>query len=924
MYFRIQSNSSFKDDVFATAFNGGPGNGRRAKVGTVDGERPRGLCDVAVVEDGGLLFRRKTDTEMIAQEKADLLEAGRVVKAEAAASVAANTGGVVGGGGVRGGAAGYTSSTAVCPNDATGINPFAEFLSFAQAVYEQHHGQCPCRKMSVKRTLVSSATGGTSDGSLGSGDTNAAAGSHEALAAAAAVTAAKTKAKAVAQAKAKAAAVVPVPPPPPPPTFAQNVTRWQQPKWKQAGQCPVVEYVSLLRSPFPLAAGVGFNRDLSQLKFSLSRRKVTPANRTSAQWFEAAPNGTGWAVSLEFYVGGACPPKERCALMHRVRGTSLYTPELFYDHKNTLNIQLSFLGGFGRLVRVEKLLKPEQWCFAVVSITSNGMGMRGCFGCGADGRADPKCVSHAFPTAPVIFEPLDQLWFVGASHAWKATRGFVANLRYYDTDLISLVGNDGAVASAFGGAAGKSDKFGITDFCKVYHRDRKRRLLNAASRRLKQQHAQQQRHPWYANVCLNRHPLLQNQITGEEYVKHRIQHPTCLKPGVPSRLQKAAKKAVCTAPPKRSYMELERSCTTLTVSVDFQGSDILGGQQYAQNAAACLKMCIVSKKCTHWTYYNGVCYSKTSGKGKKLKAGAVSGSCSSPPSVVRVTAVSPRPVADKEWAVRRNRALKLHRKSMALLEGDGTTFWPDGWQSQLEADLLGAGCDGVPEAHFLLAVVKAAGLVSEPDEDFAVQLLKMAASHGAELAQLALAFRYRHGIGLEKDTEASLGLYLAGSQRALRDQGAADGDAHHHTKHIRIDDFKLMEGYGDEGSDEVEYIRMQADIGVATAQVDMGQVYYWGHNGVDRDFAEAARWFERAAGQGDAHAQFTLGVMNRHGQGIPGNITAMREYFERAADQNHTSALNGLGVYHLEYGGNTTKVSDDFPQPLRLSLTREH
>ena len=41
-------------------------------------------------------------------------------------------------------------------------------------------------------------------------------------------------------------------------------------------------------------------------------------------------------------------------------------------------------------------------------------------------------------------------------------------------------------------------------------------------------------------------------------------------------------------------------------------------------------------------------------------------------------------------------------------------------------------------------------------------------------------------------------------------------------------------------------------------------MYYWGHNGVDRDFAEAARWFERAAVQGNPHAQFTLGVMNRH------------------------------------------------------------
>ena len=257
-------------------------------------------------------------------------------------------------------------------------------------------------------------------------------------------------------------------------------------------------------------------------------------------------------------------------------------------------------------------------------------------------------------------------------------------------------------------------------------------------------------------------------------------------------------------------MELRRSCTMLNVTIDFLGADILGGQQKVATAAACLQLCLPSKQCSHFTYYNGVCFMKTSGKGKRLKAGAVSGVCSKPPSVAGVHATCPRSAADKLYAARRNAALLLHRKSMRLLEGDSTTYRPDGWQPQLEDDLLVAGCDGVPDAHFLLAVVKAAGLFGEPDERAAVRLLKMAASHGAELAQLALAFRYRYGIGVLQDTEVSLGLYLAGSQRALRDQNAVDADAHHHTKHIRIDNFKLMDGYGDLGSDEVEYIRMQA------------------------------------------------------------------------------------------------------------------
>ncbi|MDX2179094.1 MAG: tetratricopeptide repeat protein [Bryobacteraceae bacterium] len=40
-----------------------------------------------------------------------------------------------------------------------------------------------------------------------------------------------------------------------------------------------------------------------------------------------------------------------------------------------------------------------------------------------------------------------------------------------------------------------------------------------------------------------------------------------------------------------------------------------------------------------------------------------------------------------------------------------------------------------------------------------------------------------------------------------------------------------------------------------------------GH-GVTQDYSEAAQWFRRAAEQGDAQAQFNLGVMYYEGQGL--------------------------------------------------------
>ncbi len=39
--------------------------------------------------------------------------------------------------------------------------------------------------------------------------------------------------------------------------------------------------------------------------------------------------------------------------------------------------------------------------------------------------------------------------------------------------------------------------------------------------------------------------------------------------------------------------------------------------------------------------------------------------------------------------------------------------------------------------------------------------------------------------------------------------------------------------------------------------------------GVTQDYAQAAKWYRKAAEQGHAYAQFNLGYMYRFGQGVP-------------------------------------------------------
>lgn len=92
-----------------------------------------------------------------------------------------------------------------------------------------------------------------------------------------------------------------------------------------------------------------------------------------------------------------------------------------------------------------------------------------------------------------------------------------------------------------------------------------------------------------------------------------------------------------------------------------------------------------------------------------------------------------------------------------------------------------------------------------------------------------------------------------------------------------------------------------AEQGDARAQFGLGLLYADGF-GVPMDDARALDWFGRAAGQGDANAQYRLGVMHQNGWGVPMSDEAAAAWFEKAAEQGITEAQVALGqVYAASY-----------------------
>ena len=109
--------------------------------------------------------------------------------------------------------------------------------------------------------------------------------------------------------------------------------------------------------------------------------------------------------------------------------------------------------------------------------------------------------------------------------------------------------------------------------------------------------------------------------------------------------------------------------------------------------------------------------------------------------------------------------------------------------------------------------------------------------------------------------------------------------------------------------EEVKKLIEKANLGDANAQFKLGEMYYHG-NGVDKNDAKTLQYFEKAAAHGNARAMFKLGYMFYNGLGVAQDDVKAFEYFKRAAEQGYANAqyhlgymfYNGLGVaqYYAE------------------------
>ena len=101
----------------------------------------------------------------------------------------------------------------------------------------------------------------------------------------------------------------------------------------------------------------------------------------------------------------------------------------------------------------------------------------------------------------------------------------------------------------------------------------------------------------------------------------------------------------------------------------------------------------------------------------------------------------------------------------------------------------------------------------------------------------------------------------------------------------------------------LEEIRNRAKHGDAEAQVRMGHKFFYGYD-VSKSNVEAANWYRKAAGQGNAEGQFFLGVMYDSGYGIDEkeigaqNQPEATHWFHKAAKGGSVAAQMKLAILY--------------------------
>jgi SEL1 protein len=214
------------------------------------------------------------------------------------------------------------------------------------------------------------------------------------------------------------------------------------------------------------------------------------------------------------------------------------------------------------------------------------------------------------------------------------------------------------------------------------------------------------------------------------------------------------------------------------------------------------------------------------------------------------------------------------------------------------------------------------GDIDSTDLAYGVALYHTSALGDDTDAQLMLANRYLNGEGVERSMDAAAFYYMRVAHKAHEAYHVAGQQPHNEMQRISYATLDTVEE-GQKGDDDelLQWQKQRAEEGHIPSMMAMGDLYYWGARGFERDQILAFSFFMRAADLGNANGQSAAAGMLLKGEGCEKDLGKAVELYELAAEQGSIRALNGLG-YAYFFGGaleqNQTKAFELFDEAARI------
>jgi TPR repeat protein len=179
---------------------------------------------------------------------------------------------------------------------------------------------------------------------------------------------------------------------------------------------------------------------------------------------------------------------------------------------------------------------------------------------------------------------------------------------------------------------------------------------------------------------------------------------------------------------------------------------------------------------------------------------------------------------------------------------------------------------GYTNAEYQLGLIYIRGAGVERSPTLAAKWWRLAADKEYAPAQHSLGHLYASGMGLETEYLEAPEPPASPQEKAIPGRQSIQGDY----------------------VEAAKWWRKAADQGDAPSQCDLGWNYLYGR-GVETNYAEAAAWFRKAAERGNVIAEHSLGSLYATGRGVEQDYVTAGEWYRKAADKRYPMAESSLG-----------------------------